>query len=269
MPGRLWDCFMFFNELDMLQCRLEEAEDLPVYRHVLVEAAVDHRGHPKPLLYADNRERFAAWQDRIIHVVATGLASVRDAPDPWVREHQQRDRGGPALAAAGARPEDLVLISDLDEIPSPRALLPHPSYPVALDQAQHLWAVDWQLPKTLLTSVIGRYRDIVALGQYRDTVLRARYGDAPGVRIVRDGGRHFTSLGGPDAIAAKMNAHCHLEDVDTIARNAGTYYRTGAHHLGAFCPQPQDPVNVDTTWPRYIYGRRCPPSWFRPRDGDG
>ena len=45
---------MFRDELDMLECRLRELEDV-VYRHVLVEAPVTHRGDPKPLYYAENR----------------------------------------------------------------------------------------------------------------------------------------------------------------------------------------------------------------------
>jgi hypothetical protein len=26
------------------------------------------------------------------------------------------------------------------------------------------------------------------------------------------------------------------------------------------------PVDVDATWPRWVYERRCPANWFRPRE---
>jgi hypothetical protein len=92
--------------------------------------------------------RFEEFRDKIVHVV---LDSLPDAADPWVRERAQRDgiheglaqvgertpapaallrtkrfvRGAPqaggdargARAQAAAEGEDLVLISDADEIP--------------------------------------------------------------------------------------------------------------------------------------------------------
>lgn len=53
------DCFTFFNELDVLEIRLRELDGV-VDRFVLVEATLTHQGKPKPLLYAENKERFAA-----------------------------------------------------------------------------------------------------------------------------------------------------------------------------------------------------------------
>jgi hypothetical protein len=116
--GRVWDCIMLRDELDMLECRLAELED-PVYRHVIVEAPVTHRGDPKPLWYADNQERYARWADRIIHVIADDLP---DSDDPWVREHAQRDAAWQAVLDAGATDDDIVYITDVDEILSPEAL---------------------------------------------------------------------------------------------------------------------------------------------------
>ena len=117
------DCVMIRDELDMFQLRLEEMAGYDV-RHVVVESRVTHQGVPKPLHFTENQGRFKPWADRIVHIVAEDLP---DAEDPWVREHAQRDR---ALAAlADADPRDLVLISDVDEIPSAKPWKPSPAPP--------------------------------------------------------------------------------------------------------------------------------------------
>jgi beta-1,4-mannosyl-glycoprotein beta-1,4-N-acetylglucosaminyltransferase len=69
----LIDCFLFYNELDMLLYRLSVL-DKHVDAFILVESAHTFIGNPKPLFYAENREKFAAFSEKIIHVV------VEDSP---------------------------------------------------------------------------------------------------------------------------------------------------------------------------------------------
>ena len=109
---RLFDCFLFFRELDILEIRLTELWDR-VHRFVLIESEMDFAGNAKPLYFAENRERFAAFADKIEHIV------VQDGPaDPGARfavQHHQRDQALRGLGEAG--PNDLTMISDVDEIP--------------------------------------------------------------------------------------------------------------------------------------------------------
>lgn len=113
---RVFDCFTFFNELDLLRLRLTELYPV-VDRFILVEADRTFTNVPKPLYFQEARNDFVSFLDKIIHV------AVRDMPgggDPWVRERFQRDaiiRGVPALD-----PLDILMISDLDEIPRPEAI---------------------------------------------------------------------------------------------------------------------------------------------------
>ena len=108
----IFDCFTFFNELDVLELRLHELDSV-VDRFVLVEATRTFSGRPKPLVFEANKERFKRFLPRIEHVV------VRDLPDesasPWAREAAQRDAILRGLKTA--IPEDVILISDVDEIP--------------------------------------------------------------------------------------------------------------------------------------------------------
>ena len=112
---RRFDCFMFRDELDMLEMRLHEL-DGKVDRHVIVESPFTHRGIAKPLVFHANKERFRPWLDRITYLVAEP-----DAAAPWAVEHAQRDHVWPYLDTMGAD-GDIVLICDVDEIPSAQAL---------------------------------------------------------------------------------------------------------------------------------------------------
>ena len=75
----VYDCFQFFNELDILKIRLNVLAPV-VDRFVISEATETFSGIKKPLYYEENKELFAAFQDRIIHVVVDeiGRASCRE-----------------------------------------------------------------------------------------------------------------------------------------------------------------------------------------------
>ena len=64
----IYDCFPFFNELELLEVRLHELDGL-VDKFVLVEATRTFAGHPKSLYFAQNRGRFSAFDNKIIHVI--------------------------------------------------------------------------------------------------------------------------------------------------------------------------------------------------------
>ena len=66
------DCFIFFNELDALELRLEELDPV-VDRFVLVEARTTFTGQAKPLVFAEHRGRFAKFLPKLVHVVVDEL----------------------------------------------------------------------------------------------------------------------------------------------------------------------------------------------------
>jgi hypothetical protein len=111
------DCFIFADELDMLECRLTELEEV-VDWFVLVEAESTFQGDPKPLAYAEHRDRFARWSDRIVHVVA-------ELPDAsaWIREAAQREAIIDGLRALPLAPDDTIVLSDVDEIWRPSVVV--------------------------------------------------------------------------------------------------------------------------------------------------
>ena len=65
---KVYDCFNFFNELDILDIRLHELNDV-VDKFVLIESVETFTGKSKPLFYNDNKERFKKFEDKIIHII--------------------------------------------------------------------------------------------------------------------------------------------------------------------------------------------------------
>jgi len=260
----VWLPVMYRDEADMLAMRLEETAAWPA-RTVLVESPVTHRGVPKPLHYAASPDRFAQWNDSVVHVVA----DLPDAP-PWVREHAQRDAAWQVIDAR-AEPGDTVIIADVDEIPSPSLMdwqqVTGGRYTViAARMRTALFAADWLVPDEVLPPTC-----VAATVEW----LRARAGEGAGLGAVRDrrgeffqlrdGGWHFSWLGGTEAQQAKLlTGTCHTELLGTEEGAlilSGERYRTGRHAGGHL---PVVPADVDETWPAFIRERRCPPDWWRP-----
>lgn len=112
----IYDTFPFFNELELLEVRLQELDPV-VDRFVLAEAPRTHSNQPKPLYFQENRERFKKYLPKITHIVVDDLPDTADA---WLLEGLQRrgvDRG-----LRQCRPDDIILHSDADEIPDPRVI---------------------------------------------------------------------------------------------------------------------------------------------------
>ena len=124
----IYDCFPFFNELDVLDIRLHVLNDV-VDKFVIVEASFTHTGNPKDFIFEQNKGRFADFADKIIHIKLT------EKPDPpscgipderkWFLENFQRNAIVQGLSAA--KPTDIIMVSDCDEIPDPKvsAFPPH------------------------------------------------------------------------------------------------------------------------------------------------
>jgi len=113
---RVFDGFTYNGESGMLSLRIHELRHV-VDLHILVESTKTFSGADRAIMY-DPATIPEALRDKVIHVV------VDDAPDDcdaWSREYHQRDairRGLPDDVG----PDDILLISDVDEIPNPRAV---------------------------------------------------------------------------------------------------------------------------------------------------
>jgi hypothetical protein len=208
--AEIWDCFLFNDELDLLEARLAELEDA-VDHFVIVEGDRTHRGDPKPLHFASNRARFERWSGKISHVVAELDPAL---PSAWDRESQHRRWLGDAIEGS-ARGDDLVMVSDVDEIPDRDAfpyLLKHEGPPVRLQQQHAIYFANWVMPRPWTNSTFVFHAD-----QFGDAMVRQVMGreheDWTDYREIQlaDAGVHVSFLGGVGPIQRKLSAYAHQE----------------------------------------------------------
>lgn len=220
-PLRIIDAFPFFNELEVLEVRLAELYPI-VDKFILVESSVTHAGNPKDLFFDANLAAFDQYRDKIIHVV---LDSLPESPDAWVRERAQRDGIHEGLEQAAIEDQDLVLVSDADEIPrrsTMRALAWCSGFrpPLQLKSAfyyysfRHRWTEDG--PDGSAQPHQWRHPRAVTSGQLappRVTVNHLRYDPGQGnMQEIDDAAWHLSYFGGAERIRTKIEAYGHQEN---------------------------------------------------------
>ena len=286
MP-KIYDCFTFFNELDVLDIRLAELADAVDY-FVLVEATRSFTGKPKPLHYAENASRYAAYQDKIIHIVVEDMPEgAQDAElenallkDAWRREYFQRN--AIARGLGGAAGDDLIMLSDADEIPRASALravragglakgaivffaLDQFCFRLNLKAMNFTWTKGTRLIEKQHLKQPQDFRALrVRSGNKAHQALlnplrlrleiASRFGRLLRPRFIADAGWHFGYMGGNDAVRLKVQSFAHQElnrpellsdDYIDSRIAAGQFFNDG---LG----MELRAVPLDATFPRYL-----------------
>jgi hypothetical protein len=228
---------MLFNELDLLELRLRELWPV-VDRFVVVEAAFSHAGAPKPLFLAESRARFEPFREKLVYhpLLASPVPAPRNEAERSVVEHFQRDAIGGALAPLGLSRRDVVIVSDVDEIPRATAIpsldgrLRHARFCIFVQRhyhryVNHAWPGGAGPPRWL-GSVACRYATLRRIGAHRVRRGRGRAGvlfERPDPRwcYVEDGGWHLTWMGGAEASWIKAQHVLHVLDRASGLRDLG------------------------------------------------
>jgi len=122
------DSFIFYNELDLLFYRLSILNEY-VDKFILVESTHTFSGHLKPLYYQENKERFSEFNDKIIHIVTDMPYKIPNMNyslnHQWENEYYQRNciKHGIDRISDILKDDDIILTSDVDEIPNPQVLI--------------------------------------------------------------------------------------------------------------------------------------------------
>jgi beta-1,4-mannosyl-glycoprotein beta-1,4-N-acetylglucosaminyltransferase len=103
--------------LDLLEIRIKELYG-SVDKFIIVEGDKTHSGHGKKSVFLENIGRFEAYLEKISHFIAP----LPHGNDAWGNERFQRDFVLDALIKIEAHDDDIVIVSDADEIPSRTAL---------------------------------------------------------------------------------------------------------------------------------------------------
>lgn len=272
---KIYDCFIFFNELDLLELRLNILDPYVDY-FVLCEASVTHSGKPKPYYFEDNKDRFSKFLDKIIHV------KIDDIPDDFsnlpeikstnfdrycvekiyrfigestlfnkqTEPHYGRDffqKESTRRGLWGCNGEDIIISSDLDEIPNPKVLenidkfIDTNKFFTCLQTTYYYYLnmlkeVDWK------GSRIGRYKD---LEDYSFNVLRAQTNTG-----ISDGGWHFSFQGGPSKVKEKIQAYSHQEmNTEQFINNVDKNVDDG---IDPYNRGNLQKVEIDNTYPKYL-----------------
>lgn len=274
---KIYDCFIFFNELDILAVRLHELYET-VHRFVLVESPVTHQGDPKPLYYADNKKRFEQFNDKIIHVIEDCRDTANSA---WAREMAQRNRISREIGEADEN--DLILVSDLDEIVRASSLVDISSRLVTKPVLTFLrLRFYYYFMNYEFTDLSWSRASIAPYGLLKDQDLSwIRYNFAALPHIVpvlgkltlvprtsfspedsreesvaqmrcNTQGWHFSYVGGIDAIIEKFRSFSHTEYNNDKFCNRDFIYAAIDQKIGLGGNQRCEVVPIDETYPKFV-----------------
>ncbi|SVD86552.1 uncharacterized protein METZ01_LOCUS439406, partial [marine metagenome] len=110
---------MYFDEDVMLDLRLHTLDEY-VDTFVIAEATRDHAGNEKKLNF--DHKNFLKFKDKIKYLVIDDLpTNVKSVKKNWAPNHlrDQHQRNSLAKGFENCDENDLIMISDIDEIPNP------------------------------------------------------------------------------------------------------------------------------------------------------
>lgn len=217
------DAFTFFNEIDILEARLDYLYDTVDY-FVIVESNVSHSGKPKPFYYLENQNKFARFKNKIFYHpfifdksqsdldFDEVLTETKNESAHWAVERAQREHISTCMSKF---PDDaFVMISDADEIPNKAAinfakqhLIPSVSCAALLQSMfyydlSHMKAGTW--PGTVFTTT-AKVKEH-GTQWFRDN----RFNNAL-VPHIQSAGWHLSYFGGVDKIIEKIENFAHQE----------------------------------------------------------
>lgn len=220
----IYDCFAFFNELDLLEIRLNELSPV-VDKFVLVEATRTFSKEKKPLYYEKNKQRFSEFSDRIIHIVVDkfpGFFYKFRVPRPWDYDNYQKNQV--ALGLKHCEPDDVIIYSDIDEIPCAEKIHEYMNVPgtkvfkqrlsyyfvncIAIDCPNESGVEKKEGVIYWNGSVMTKYKDFVNTKELR----MRRNKKNKDIVAIHHGGWHFSFLGGKEKVLLKLKAWAHANE---------------------------------------------------------
>lgn len=275
----VYDCFMLFNEVELLEIRLNILDPYVDY-FVISECTKTFSGRPKELQYENNKERYAKFHHKIIHKI------VDDCPDhittmtkksgnslddicynkivdnvykyvhyglnehQWIRDFFQREcvlRG-----LVNCSDDDIIMLSDLDEIPSEEIVKNIKQY-VPENNFAHMMMKMSQYYFNIRKDEVWFGTKLMSYGYLKDKASNYfRNAKSDGLQI-QNAGNHFTFLGGSEKIKEKILSYGHAFDFD-LNRVFGNL-ESNIQNCRDIFDRPNDryfKVDLDESFPTYI-----------------
>ena len=222
MKPKIYDCFTYFNEDKLLKVRLETLWDSVDY-FIICESILTFTAKPKPINF--NFEAFDKYKSKIRYLLIDkfplGLKSA------WDYEIYQRNFLKNGLKDAS--PNDLVMISDVDEIINPEIInnFNFDKYYRGVFQMKHYQyylnnlkinqsgsPVLWEVAAiTTYKNFEEKFKTMNNLRRYKSKgmfwLLKNKYMELIKTQIIPLGGWHFGWMGGTEAIISKLESFSH------------------------------------------------------------
>lgn len=207
---KVYDGFMFFNELELLEIRLNELYDV-VDNFIIVESTKTHQNKEKPLYYLENKNRFSKFNDKIIHHVF----NPTEMPYPWYIENEQRNQI--KNANFKLEEEDFLFLSDADEILKKEAVVHIKENLHIFKKIPHVATMLWSYNyiNTIVSSPVASegWRGTVIIpytfyNKYPLQFFRDKKDELP---RLANAGWHLSFIGGATRIKQKIESYAHSE----------------------------------------------------------
>lgn len=243
---KVYDCFLLFDEIDLLEIRLNILDEYVDF-FVIVEAGISFQGNQKKFNFELHRQRFSKFLNKILYFkipelhldfeslpyVAIPLSDDAKVLNQifddlkksenfnkkseywWGNDFFQRECLRRALLLNTPKGDDLILLSDLDEIPNPDAITKVKAERALEDlkcfrQFEFCYYLNYYHNDQWLGTCSFFYEafknksfNAIRFALKRDEGLRAE--------IIENGGWHLTSIGSIEKIANKIQNWGHKE----------------------------------------------------------
>ena len=234
---RIYDCFMYFDEEIVLETRLNYLNKHVDY-FVIVESCYTHKGDRRILKF--NINNYPEFKNKIIYKVYDEVPSkiskvlgeddentksVKYIMNAIYRENAQRNYISEAIKDAAE--QDIILISDVDEIPNLSKInFNQISEKIILfKQDIFYYKFNLKLPNTNWVGTKGCKKKYLKNPQWLRNIKDRKYSffriDAYfsenkyiDVKTINDGGWHFTNIKSAEEIEHKMKSYLHHREFD-------------------------------------------------------
>jgi len=237
---KIFDCFMYFDEEQVLDLRLNVLYQNVDY-FVIVESIYNHKGEKRNLLF--NSQKFEKFNDKIIYLVYDKIPQLvepiketdneKEKDGKYImnalyRENAQRDFILEGLKSA--KKDDLILISDVDEIPklSSVNLNQIKNEIILFKQDMFYYKYNLSLPNFKWTGTKAVKKKNLVSPQWLRNVKDRKYpfyridtffSDKKyiDIKIINDGGWHFSNIKSPEMIEHKLRSYLHHREFDQVS----------------------------------------------------
>ena len=234
---KIYDCFMYFDEEVVVDVRLNTLNEFVDY-FIIVESKFTHKGDPRELKF--NHKKFEKFKNKIIYLVyedepkeievvsskdSEGEKSRKYIFNAGYRENGQRNYIQKGLA--GAKENDLILVSDVDEIPELSGLdfTGIKEKIILFQQNMFYYKFNLRLPNLVWTGTKGCKKKDLINPQWLRNIKDRKYSffrvdtffskvKYISIKIISTGGWHFSNIKTPKEIEHKLRSYLHHREFD-------------------------------------------------------